>query len=194
MADLGAIAVLIGLAKPVAQIFLGASMGIAISLGIGRHQRLMKDEMRLQTASRYLEMHHQALALLDSDDTPIEYLDLAIRFADLIKDPRTRSAIALALSRNPKAFENRPGEEREALEAAWGRVARANRPDLWEALTLANITGLQAFVLRWPECKPAFDDILVNLAASPVREAEVVIRETKRAMTSQHSPKVALAS
>ena len=194
MADFGTISILVGVAKPAVTLILGASMGVAVSLGIDRHRKLLKDEMRLRMAARYLERHLHALAILDSDDTPVEFLDLAIRFSDLIKDPETRSTIAFVLARNPKAYEN---ERREAVSAKWDteveKAVRAKRPDLWEALVLANIAGMQAFVLRWPECSPAFDDILADFAASPVREAEIVIRETKRAMTYRHSPKVAFA-
>src|SRR5277367_2670415 len=188
MIDPSTIVLLVGFTKSVASIFLGGSVGIALSLGIIRYQAHKNDEKRLKMAISFLEKHYQALAALDVDDTPIEALDLAIRLSNLIIDPRAPSAIAFVFSKNPHVFRDRRGEN-DASAALWSRIKSEARPELLEALAMSNMTGMGAFILRWPECKAAFEDVLINLAASPLRETEIVIRETKRAMAYQESPK-----
>jgi len=192
MVDPSAIISLIGFTRSTADLLLGVAAGFTLTFGFASYRMHLADETRLRTARRYLERHHRALTLLDSPDTPVEVLDLAIRLANLIIDERTPSIIAFALAENPRAFDGRSSDDGFAESLTqWSKILSSARPDLVEALSVANVAGLSAFLLRWPDCRAAFDDIMINLAASPVREAEHVIRETKRAMKYQNSPKVA---
>ncbi len=177
-------------ARAAAFIGLCATLGVALGVAIVRYMNNSADMTRLRAAREALDRHHAALAKLDDEETPREALDIAARFSEWICDPRTPIAVAAMLKLNPAAFAGGPREPRSAAGERWRRLARE---DLREALALSIVTGLRAFVLRWPECAGTFDGLWVDVAASPVRQVEHVIRETRRAVDLQHALKVAHA-
>ncbi|MGH6851268.1 MAG: hypothetical protein ACREDD_12625 [Methylocella sp.] len=153
--------------------FLAGLIGFGFGLIIAwRDWRVRAAVLRingLKSARKMLERHHKALAILDDDDTPEEVLYLAIRFAKLIQNPALPKAIAYILSENPQAFRIENGADKQQNERLMA-VLMKTRFDLIEALVTSIIAGMAAVVGRWPECRGAFDDILVDIAASPVRE------------------------
>lgn len=163
---------------------IGAALGSATVLASERARSHARREHQLRAANDFLRRHLKALAALDDDDTPVRCLDLAIRFSQLIQNPHTPKVIALALKENPSAFkvDNIGSKTNE-----WDQEIRnlAARPDLASAFATMLVSGMAAFVSRWPECKLAFDDLLVDIVAAPVREASAIVTVTSRAFEYQ---------
>jgi hypothetical protein len=164
----------------------GLTTGLALGFAAGwLDRRLRAADLRiseLKSARMMLDRYYKALAVLDDEDTPAEILDLAIRFARLIQNPLTPKAIAYVLSVNPKAFLTNQIENKSHNEK-WVTILMKTRAYLVEAFATSNAAGMAAFVGRWPECRGAFDDILVDFAASPAREAENVLDITNNALS-----------
>jgi|GEM_PF-6020029 len=163
---------------------LGLAAGLAFAYAHGLlDRRLRAAAMRireLKSARLMLDRYHKALSVLDDEETPVEILDIAVRFAKLIQNPLTPKAIAYILSVNPDAFRIK---ENESHKEKWAAIAKKTRPDLLEASAASSVAGMAAFVRRWPECRGAFDDILVDFAASPVREAANVLDVANKALS-----------
>lgn len=103
--------------------------------------------------------------MLDDEDMPLEAISLAVRIATLIQNPAAPKAISYILSKDPNAFKISANcSQREK----WAEIIKNTRPDLIEAFYTSMVAGMAAFVGRWPECRPAFDGILVDFVASPV--------------------------
>jgi hypothetical protein len=167
-------------------ISLGLATGVALGFAVGwldRRTRMADQRVReLKSAQLMLDRYHKALSVLDDEDTPAEILDIAIRFAKLIQNSLTPKAIAYILSVNPDAFRIKQLEI-ELHKEKWAIIAKKTRPDLLEAFATSSVAGMAAFVGRWPECRGAFDDILVDFAASPVREAANVLDVANKALS-----------
>lgn len=165
-------------------------LGLIAGLALGYAHALLDRRLRaaamrirdLKSARLMLDRYHKALSVLDDEDTPAEILDIAIRFAKLIQNPLTPNAIAYILSVNPDAFRIKQLEN-ESHKEKWAAIAKKTRPDLLEACASSSVAGMAAFVRRWPECRGAFDDILVDFAASPVREAANVLDVANKALS-----------
>ncbi len=172
---------------------LGLASGLVLGFAAGwLDRRLQAADLRiseLKSARMMLDRYYRALSVLDDEDTPAEILDLASRLAGLIQNPLTPKAIAYVLSVNPNAFLTKKSENKEK----WVAIIKNTRQDLLEAFATSNAAGIAAFVGRWPECRGAFDDILVELAASPVREAENVLDVTNKALSYLNVSGAALA-
>ena len=170
--------------------FLVPLIGLATGLAFGYAHGLLDRRLRavamrirvLKSARLMLDRYHKALCVLDDEETPAEILDIAVRFAKLIQDPLTPKAIAYILSVNPDAFRIKRLEN-ESHKEKWVTIAKKTRPDLLEACATSSVAGMAAFVRRWPECRGAFDDILVDFAASPVREAANVLDVANKALS-----------
>ncbi|MGO9743970.1 MAG: hypothetical protein ACLPN5_21125 [Roseiarcus sp.] len=168
----------------------GGALGVFIGNSISRHQSHVDAEQRLVRAKALLEKHFAALEALDDDDTPSEALELAVRFSKFIQDARTPLALELILAKDPSALRTE-----RATSAKRGQRLEAfdRRPDLEEAMSVAIFAGIRAFVARWPKCGPVFEDILLEIGASPVREAEKVISVANRAMSDSAPTSAAFA-
>ena len=168
--------------------FLVPLLGLVAGLVLGYAHALLDRRLRvaamricvLKSARLMLDRYHKALSVLDDEATPAEILDIAIRFAKLIQNPLTPKAIAYILSVNPDAFRIK---QNDSHKEKWAAIAKKTRPDLLEAFAKSSIAGMAAFVGRWPECRGAFDDILVDFAASPVREAANVLDVANKALS-----------
>jgi hypothetical protein len=160
----------------------GLISGLILGFAAGwLDRRLRAADLRLselKSARTMLDRYYKALAALDDEDTPAEILDISIRFAGLIQNPLTPKAIAYILSVNPEAFSIKQLDKEK-----WVDLAKKTRPDLLEAFATSSIAGMASFVGRWPECRGAFDDILVDFAASPVREAVNVLNVANKALS-----------
>jgi hypothetical protein len=167
--------------------FLIPLLSLAAGLALGYAHGLLDRRLRattmrirlLKSALIMLDRHHKGLAVLNDEDTPAEILDIAIRFAKLTQNPLTPKAIAYILSVNPDAFRM----ENKSQKEKWAAIAKSTRPDLLEAFSISSVAGIAAFVGRWPECRGAFDDFLVDFAASPVRETENVLVVVDKAIS-----------
>jgi hypothetical protein len=166
---------------------LGGVLGMILSWATTRSKVAYKREQSLKSAQMMLTKCYEALAVLDDDETPVEVLDIAVRFAKLIQDPATPKAIAYLLSKNPDAFRS---DKKNSVNRDY---INEMRPELQEAFAISTVAGMAAFLGRWPECRGAFERLLVEFAASPVREAEQVLETTGKAISYLKATNVALA-
>jgi hypothetical protein len=116
-------------------------------------------------------------------------LAFAIKFAKVIQNPETPKAVAYILSVNPTAF----SLKNLTQKMDWDPIFKQARKELLEAFYISLAAGMGAFVSRWPECEGMFNDILVDLAASPVGEAEIVISATDKALSYLNVSEAAFA-
>ena len=170
---------------------MGMAVGIATAWAVSSYLNHANRQRQLELARAMLEKHFKALGRLDDNETPEWALDLAVRVSQLIRDPGLPGRVSSILDADPDAF--RPALERELrVESSWDDIEQL-RPNLREALGMANVAGMQAIAARWHLRRPALDEVLVDLGVSPVNEAERILDVRSRATSSRRFPAPALA-
>lgn len=159
---------------------LTSGLVVLVMLGLGgalveaRSYRARRREADLREAIALLQMHYDALDALDDDETPTPMLELALDWNRIIHDPGSPALIAanremLADTARPK---HRP---KTALSEAMEGLHQ-KRPDLVEAFIRSMLSGIEAFILRHPDCRPALNHLLLDLASAPAEESMRVVK------------------
>ena len=72
-------------------------------------------------------------------------------------------------------------EKAQAFRSALVELVES-RPDIAAKFMEATMTGVLAFVSRWPSCADAFPEIVLDFAVDPIDQAERVSRLREIAM------------
>nr|WP_066733832.1 hypothetical protein [Bradyrhizobium sp. CCH5-A9] len=168
---------------PLAALIVVVMLGLGGALVEARAFKARQREADLREAISLLDIHYQSLVELDDEDTPISVLELALDWNRIIHDPSSPSIIAEhaeVLSNSGRRNGRRPRTETsEAIVLLTQR-----RPDLAEAFVRATLSGIEAFLLRYPKCRPALGHLLLDLAAAPAEETMRVVRLASQAKGS----------
>jgi hypothetical protein len=172
---------------PVAYVALGVFLGESLAQVKRRYERVQA----LERANKLLDEHFDALSALDNDSTPVEVLELAISFSQLLQDPRTPDAITYALKQDVGVFDlDRIDPTKPQVE-----IPEHTPQYIVHAFNVAILSVLLAFTLRWPECERAFSDLFLKIAAAPVKQAARVVQITTKASAYMNAvPTAAMAA
>ncbi|MCJ2136090.1 hypothetical protein MKK69_18890 [Methylobacterium sp. J-026] len=158
---------------------------IAAAMAAIRQQEThARREAEMREAVDLLAVHAQSLAALDDDAVPPTIAAFALSVSDLLHDADDRLATLIAArirrTQHERGTARRPEPDAEsmALMAEFNTLLD-ERPDLATAYVKSIVAGILSFERRYPECAGAFGFDLAKLIASPVDEAEFVVRQAK---------------
>lgn len=160
---------------------LSAALVVVVMLGLGaalveaRAFKARQREAELREAIHFLDMHYECLLQLDDPDTPVEVLELALEWNAIIHDRNSPAIIAAHAGELAESGTRRRTREANALTDSMARLTQ-KRPDLTAAFIRASLAGIEAFLLRYPKCRPALGHMLLDVASAPAEETMRVVR------------------
>ncbi|MDP4027174.1 hypothetical protein Q8W71_31850 [Methylobacterium sp. NEAU 140] len=172
----------------------------AVALFVNKRQREAhaRREAEMREAVDLLAVHAKTLAILDDDAMPASLAAFALEVSDLLHDFDQRPVVLAATRIKREEYLRSPrlstglGPETERLQANLETLL-ATRPDLATAYVQSIVAGILSFERRFPECAGAFGLDVAKLIASPVNEAERVVRQAKT-MRAGWTPEPAMAA
>lgn len=156
------------------------------ALFVHKRQReaFQRREAEMREAVDLLALHVISLEALDDEAVPSSLLSSAFDLSDILHNADHRIATLVAAQihkarrsgRKPASAD--ASAEADALVADFHALA-ARRPELATAYAQCIVAGILSFERMFPQCAGAFGLDIAKAVASPVNEAERIVRQAR---------------
>lgn len=168
----------------------GVAIIVTLSAGfsalMSRHALHARRERELREAIDLLRLHYDAMGRMDDEATPEGILEFALKLSRMLHDPKVRESTIRVLREGFDPVEDPSPDLVKGTDIVYEEYQRLLkiRPDLATAFIQSIVSGILAFEKRWPECAGILSSHVTRVVASPVEEAQRIVRAADRATES----------
>jgi len=160
-----------------------AMLSAGFSALMSRHALHAKREREMREAIDLLRLHYDAMGRMDDEATPEGILEFALKLSRMLHDPTVRESTIRVLREGIDSADDHSPDVIKGTDIVYEeyKILLRMRPDLATAFIQSIVSGILAFEKRWPECAGILSSHVTRVVASPVEEAQRIVRAADRA-------------